>query len=321
MKIILIINPAAGNGQAMRLFADIEPVCVQENIEYWVTKAPFEASGRIREWCLQHPDELVLFAGMGGDGTMHELINGAAGFENAHITCLPAGSGNDFARHFGSFPCTKETMYLLKQSVKNVELHDRIYFEGPKTGSFVNNMGVGFDAAVAHSSNRSALKKWLNRFKAGRLVYVFYLLRHLFTYRPGDFQIEIDGKTNSWQKVWFITLANQPFYGGGMKIAPNADSQDGILDIIVVHHLSKLKFLALFISVFWGGHLRFKEVDVIRGKKVEVWSGNHVLIHADGEEAGLMSENAGIQVEVCQKNWRLVKLERTKVLTNDPPKR
>lgn len=321
MKIILIINPAAGNGQAMRLFSDIRSACVREKIEVWITKSPLEASSRIREWCLTRPDQPVLFAGMGGDGTMHELINGSAGFVNAHITCLPAGSGNDFARHFGSFPCAEETLSLLKKSVKNIELHDRVYFKGQKGGSFVNNMGIGFDAAVAHSSNQSGLKKWLNRFKAGRLIYVFYLLRHLFTYRPGDFRMEVDGKINSYKKVWFITLANQPFYGGGMKIAPNADSQDGELDIIIVHHLSKLKFLAVFISVFWGGHVQFKEVEVIRGSRVEVMSANSVLVHADGEEAGMVSENERILVEVCQKNWRLVKLERTKVLTNDPLKR
>ncbi|MEW9500728.1 diacylglycerol/lipid kinase family protein [Jeotgalibacillus marinus] len=311
MKIILIINPKAKSGQALRYFRSVQKVCDTEGIDYWITKAPGDASSRIQHWCLQNPSDKALFVGVGGDGTMHEVLNGVAGFTNALVACIPAGSGNDFARSFQSFPRSHESIVeLSKWNGEMIEQHDSAFYEGIESGWFVNNLGIGFDALVAYSVNKSPLKKWFNRMKIGKLIYVFYLIRHLFTYAPITMEIRVDGKEKSVDNVWFVTVSNQPYYGGGMKIAPNADSRDGELDLTIVHNVSRWKFLAVFISVFKGNHLRFKEVTTRRGKLIHVHSEQTAKIHADGEEAGQLSKENSIQIEVHPQNWTFVRAHK-----------
>ncbi|MGD7044289.1 diacylglycerol/lipid kinase family protein [Jeotgalibacillus proteolyticus] len=306
MKVIFIVNPHAKNGYAYKRFLAVKNKGEANSIEYWVTSAPFEAVEKIRHYCENHVHEKTLFAGIGGDGTMHELVNATARFPHAYVTSIAAGSGNDFARHFSSFPLLPESFHELSNWDGTNEKHDAARFKGQKTGWFVNNLGIGFDAAVANSSNRSRFKKWLNRIKLGKLIYVYYLIYHLISYKPQSMKVQIDGKTLNLKKVWFITIANQPYYGGGMMIAPYARSDDGMLDLTIVHHLSRLKFLTVFFSVFFGGHLRFKEVTTEQGKQIKVETEEQALIHADGEFGGSLIRNHPIYVEVEPKSWSFV---------------
>ncbi|KIL46384.1 diacylglycerol/lipid kinase family protein [Jeotgalibacillus campisalis] len=310
MKLILIVNPHAKNGYAYSKFLTLKDMCDREGIEYWITGTPWQAVEKIRRFCTEHPEEKTLFAGIGGDGTMHELVNGAAGFPHAYVASISAGSGNDFGRHFNSFPFDSESIHELSKWDGRNEKHDAAQFKGDKNGWFVNNLGVGFDAAVAISSNRSRVKKWLNRLKLGRLIYVYYLIFHLLRYKPQSMTVEIDGKTLELEKVWFITIANQPYYGGGMMIAPSACSDDGKLDLTIVHRLSRIKFLAVFLSVFFGWHLRFKEVKTKQGKRIKIETADKALIHTDGEFGGLLTQHHPLFVEVAPKSWLFVPPEK-----------
>ncbi|WP_167578591.1 diacylglycerol/lipid kinase family protein [Jeotgalibacillus proteolyticus] len=310
MKVIVIVNPHAKNGMALKKFTRLIPICEKEKIDYWITAAPLDAVHRMKDYLSRHPDEKVIFLGVGGDGTMHELINGAAGFPNALIASISAGSGNDFGRHYSSFPFTEQSLRWLKQWDGKAEKQDSVYFKGDKSGWFVNNLGIGFDALVAYSANQSFLKKWFNRFKLGKLIYAFYLLRHLFRYQPQEMEIWLDGKAHRYKDVWFITAANQPYYGGGMKIAPSANSSDGILDMIIVHQLSRWKFLAVFISVFFGSHLRFKEVEHLSGRKVQIKVFSEAFIHADGEFGGVLSEKSPLWIQLHSKSWNHIRTDK-----------
>ncbi|KIL43899.1 diacylglycerol/lipid kinase family protein [Jeotgalibacillus soli] len=308
MKKILVINPKAKNGKALQYFHSIESICKKEGIETWITESPGDASEKIRAWCEQNPEEKVLFIGMGGDGTMHEIINGvvAAEGENVMVACIPAGSGNDFARAFPSFQLTARSIKDLSLLNGKSESFDAAHYQSENnTGWFVNNLGIGFDALVAFSSNRSLLKKWLNLVGAGKLIYVFYLLRHLFTYRPTMLEIEVDGIMEQYSNVWFISVSNQPYYGGGMKISPKAIPQDGLLDLTIVHNLSRWKLLAVFLSVFKGSHLKYKEVAIKRGRVLQVKSDEFVRVHADGEDAGELAHQQIIHITVHQHKWKL----------------
>ena len=112
-------------------------------------------------------------------------------------------------------------------------------------------MGAGFDASIAVKASRSPVKKWLNYLGLGQSIYAFYLIVEIFTYKPGAVEIIVDGTRKTYEKTWFITVSNQPYYGGGMQISPSAHPQDGQLHMIVVHHLSRIKLLFVFLSVFW----------------------------------------------------------------------
>jgi len=112
----------------------------------------------------------------------------------------------------------------------------------------------------------------------------------------------IDGQPHRYEKTWFVTVSNQSFYGGGMKIAPHADPQDGKFHILIVHQISRLKLLFVFMSVYWGGHLKYKEVDSYIGEKVSVQFSEPVPFHADGEDMGMTP----INMRMLPKSWKII---------------
>jgi diacylglycerol kinase family enzyme len=146
------------------------------------------------------------------------------------------------------------------------------------------------------------MKALLNRFSMGRLVYVYILIKELVSYKRTDMEISIDGIQRLYRKVWFVTVSNQEYYGGGMKIAPKASPTDGMLEITVVHGLAKWKLLLVFITVFWGGHIHFKEVSSLSGKEVCIVPERPVAVHADGEAAGI----APLKVQVQEKAFKIL---------------
>ncbi|TFD98272.1 diacylglycerol/lipid kinase family protein [Jeotgalibacillus salarius] len=291
MKKIAVCNPNAGKGLSKRLLSTLIPVLQNDGIEIWMTRSKHDAEHRIRDWCNENPDLEVCFIISGGDGTMHEAVNGAAGHQHASFASIPTGSGNDFARYFGGFELDQDLSAAMERST--LSKHDVIRYKlnGGQTRTAVSNMGAGFDAEVAFSANQSPLKKLLNKLSIGKVVYVLFLVRQLMIFKPYSLEVTVHNKTFLFDKVWFATISNQPYYGGGMKIAPKADTRDGELDLTIVHGLSRIKFLFVFLSVFKGTHTKFKEVYHLRSEKVDLKAGADVRVHADGEDNGLLKEN------------------------------
>lgn len=226
---------------------------------------------------------------VGGDGTLHEVMNGIQK-RDIPLGFIPGGSGNDFSRGLeipaDPIDALNEIIRLAETEFPLIDI-GKVTFEDQSERYFINNMGAGFDAVISFEVNRSRLKAVLNKLSLGRLIYVFFLIKMLFVYKPSTVEMQIDGKKYCFDQTWFATVSNQPFYGGGMKIAPNALPDDGLLDIIVAHRLSKWKLLLVFITVFLGKHTRFKEVEVLRGRTVAIQSSVPLYVHADGEHVGI----------------------------------
>ncbi|MGR3765411.1 diacylglycerol/lipid kinase family protein [Rossellomorea sp. NS-SX7] len=174
----------------------------------------------------------------------------------------------------------------------------------------MNNIGVGFDALIAQKANASPLKKKLNRWSLGKLIYPILLCRETFTFTPFQVTIEIDGVKQTLERVWFITISNQPYFGGGMKIAPEASPNDGELDLTIVSGLSKWKLLFLFISVFFGKHTELKEVHTLTGSNITIGSGEGVPVHADGDFAGVIDEDSELNVKILPDSWKMLNRSR-----------
>ena len=290
-KIYFIINPMAKNGYGLSTWNKVKEELEKRGIPF---QAFFtEYHGHAKELALsiaKNVDgETVNLVAVGGDGTLHEIINGIIKYPNIVVGVIPAGSGNDFSR--GLF-IPKNPLIALDHIISKALIQPESIDVGKMINSdqdelfFVNNMGAGFDAEVAQAANRSKLKALLNRYSLGMLIYVMILLKKLVSFQCRTVEMTIDGEEYTFPSTWFVTVANQPYYGGGMLIAPGASPTDGELDIIVVNNLSKLKLLAVFISVFWGGHIKFKEVTVLKGKNIKITSSEPLLIHLDGEING-----------------------------------
>jgi diacylglycerol kinase (ATP) len=289
-KISFIINPKAGNGSCMGTWKAIERKLIEMGFHYFAyfTEYPGHAKQISAQIAAKiHEEEMII--AVGGDGTLHEVMNGVMDNQDIILGFIPGGSGNDFSRGFhipaDPIEALNAMIRLMKKEAPMIDT-GKINLDDGNEHYFINNMGAGFDALISYEVNQSRLKGLLNKLRLGRLVYVFILLKKLFTYHCSTISIMIDGKKHIFENTWFVTVSNQPFYGGGMKIAPNAIPDDGLLDITIVHHLSRIKLLFVFISVFSGKHIYFKEVEMLKGRTISIDSTSSLFVHADGEYIG-----------------------------------
>lgn len=292
MKLIFIVNETAGKGQ--KTWAALQ---AQLTIPYEVYKTAYatHATALVQELAQQH-DQLCIIA-VGGDGTVHEVIQGALG-KQVIIGVVSAGSGNDFARAFPTFKQAAhiETWYATQQT--------KCYDIGKFTDNaiFMNNAGIGFDAYVVALANASRIKKRFNQLGLGKLAYVYYLVKALFTYSTQN--ISVNGQL--YRNVWFVTISNQPYFGGGMKISPHSKTDDDMLECTIVHNLSKRKLLTVFMTVFWGGHTRFKEVTQLNGQQFKLTVPQAIHCHIDGEAFHITEHD--VHVYVQPRSWQLAQI-------------
>lgn len=291
-KLFFIVNIKAGNGRCIKIWDKMKAELDRQNINYrsFFTKYPKHAEEITKQIATMFDEKIEAIIAVGGDGTIHEVINGLVEFPSITIGYIPAGSGNDFSRGFSIPKSPQQALsFILKNKQKKGVLHDIGKFKIgglTKPHYFVSNLGTGFDAAVVKLTNESKMKKYLNKVKLGSLAYVGAVVRALFTYESTEMTVSINGNTTTYENVWFVTISNQKYYGGGMKIAPSANTKDGQFDIIIVHNVSRLKLLLVFGSVFLGKHTRFKEVIQEKGSIISIDSDRKMLVQADGELVG-----------------------------------
>jgi diacylglycerol kinase (ATP) len=291
MKIIyFIINPKARNGHCLKVWKKVETQVKKAKLPYFAFFTEYSGHAQILAANISKQNEgSKLVVAVGGDGTVHEVVNGLTNHQNVTLGFIPGGSGNDFSRgfHIPSEPLEALSVIirLWKMESGSVDI-GKITMNDESKRYFINNMGAGFDAAISHDVNQSNIKALFNKLSMGRLIYAYFLLKKVFTYKTSTIYLSINGEMHIFVNTWFVTVSNQPYYGGGMKIAPNAAVNDGQFDITVVHELSRIKLLLVFISVFWGKHVYFKEVKTFKGREISIESDSDLYVHADGEHIG-----------------------------------
>jgi len=277
MQVYLIVNPKSGKG--LRVFKQFQEKLTIPYTSY-VTEYPQHATELTKQIKELASDALVI--AVGGDGTINEVIHGAV---NSDLTVgvISSGSGNDFARHFYSFKTAADIerfvqgQATVKSDLGQLKINREVKY-------FINNSGLGFDALICERVSRSKLKRLLNKLNLGKLVYVYYVLLELSRFKP--FQLKIDTKDGPqvFEDVWFISASNQPYFGGGMKISPHSNTEDGKLEYTIIHRLKKLRFLLIFWKVFKGNHLAYTEhVEQFNGKSLQVETEKALFGHVDGE--------------------------------------
>jgi YegS/Rv2252/BmrU family lipid kinase len=289
-EIYFIVNPKAKNGYCLQIWERIENQLKEKQVSYLAVFTEYQGHAKkLASQIAQKNCEEKIIIAVGGDGTIHEVMNGVVKNNNITLGFIPGGSGNDFSRGFQipSEPVEALTVILRLMNQESLAIDiGKIKMTNQQEYNFINNMGAGFDAVISYEVNQSRMKALLNKLSLGRLVYVYFLLKKLFTYKTTTIDLSIDGQKHIFEQTWFVTVSNQPYYGGGMKIAPTAEPDDGLFDITVVHQLSRLKLLLVFVSVFWGKHIHFKEVKTYKGKAISIHSTDSLFVHADGEHVG-----------------------------------
>ena len=289
MNARLLLNPASGRGRGARTREALESLARQFGIPIEESGSAEDLATRARRAAEEGVERLLVG---GGDGTWHWAAQGLAGSETA-LAPVPLGTGNDLARELG-FPLDPGAAFA---AALEGEL-DRIDLGRIGERFFCGVAGVGFDAAVAEYARTHV------RRLRGPLVYAWATLVSLAPFRPPRATLEV-GDRRIEGELFLVAFANTSHYGGGMRIAPDADPRDGRLDVVVLKNVSKLHLLRVFPKVYRGRHLADPSVEVLRGARARLSVSPTQWINADGE--GLGRTSGEMEVAVVPRALRVVR--------------
>jgi diacylglycerol kinase (ATP) len=261
-----LLNPAAGRGAAAARLARLRLIASAAGAGLVVSKSAADIAVQARRAVQDGIARLVV---AGGDGTMHQAVQGLAGSDCA-LGVVPLGTGNDLAGTLG-IPADLDAAAerALTGGVRRLDL-----LRIGDTVS-VSYAGAGFDSAVTEFANQ------VRRLR-GPLVYVYAVLHTLVTFEPPTLRVVHDGGTFEG-RARFAVAANLPRFGGGMRIAPAAVPDDGWLDLVIVRCLSRARLLAVFPKVYRGTHVDDPEVQIVRTRRAEIALDREMTLYGGGE--------------------------------------
>ena len=294
----VIINPASRSGKSKNIWNELETVLRDHHVEYTVhfTKKEGDAKQITAILTQTQGEDTCDLMVMGGDGTLNEVLQGICDFSKVTVSYVPLGSSNDFARDYGlkGTPVKRLEHVLTKSDEYRTDIGCAKIRE--ENGSFSDHYfavsaGIGYDAAVCAEVNRSRLKPILNRIGLGKTVYLAVALRQLIKTRDIPCRLILkDDQEILMRRFLLSACMNHRYEGGGFMFAPDADAEDGILDMCVVNQISKLKILRVLPTAFQGKHVKYKEVHMYRSKEIRIMTDEPMYVHVDGEVPGKTTE-------------------------------
>lgn len=282
MKTMVILNPAADRGHAAELAAPIQAKLRAATTFDWVeTNGPAHAI-ELAEDAARAGYETIVAAG--GDGTVHEVVNGilrASADEgtSARLGLIPIGSGNDFAWMTGAL-LNDPQQAAQRVTTGQTRRVDAGWVRDERGDAqrryFANGVGIGFDAVVAIESRK------LKRLR-GFMIYAVAVLQTMrFYYRAIQTALDNDGHKIELPLL-MASIANGRRYGGGFYVCPQASIDDGHFDVCLVPQVSRAAMLALIPRFMRGTHVTDRRVTMRRASRVSLQCETPIAIHADGE--------------------------------------
>lgn len=283
----VILNPTAGHGSVGRHSADVMMALREGGHELTDLSAANSADALQRALAAKDLDALVV---VGGDGMVHLGAN-AAVETGLPLGVIALGSGNDAARAFG-LPVHQlhESVNVINEALTHAPIPtDTIAIEFldehgnvAATRIVVTSVAVGFDAAVNDRANQLSWPK-------GELRYIAGVFLELFHFKPYGYHVSMG--QDSWEfAATIVTISNTPFFGGGLKIAPEANPWNGQLEIIIAEAVPRRTILRILPQIFKGKHVNHKKVRVERAEELSIhpWEGGSEApaVFGDGEQLG-----------------------------------
>jgi YegS/Rv2252/BmrU family lipid kinase len=271
----LLVNPASGGGSGAAVAASVARTL--RDAGHDVVSTPVRG---VRE-TLDLVDDAVargdVIVSVGGDGMLSSLAGHVAA-RGGTLGIAPAGRGNDFARMLGlpSAPAAAAEV-LLSGAPKMVDLL-RVTIPGCAPRVVVSSAYSGLDARAAEIVE---LVRWM----PVNLQYPYSALHAMATFRPTRFRVAVDGDGAEYVGS-SVVVANSAYYGKGMKIAPGAVVDDGLLDVVIIEARSRRKLMQSLPKVYEGAHVNLPSVHVRRGRRVEVTASPQAPMGGDGEPVG-----------------------------------
>ncbi len=294
-KLVYFINPISGTGGKILLLETIKKKTTEQHIPFEIlhTNAAGDYQYLVEKIAAENITDVIV---CGGDGTVNQIAN-ALQHVPVNIGIVPMGSGNGLA--------------FAAKIPKQIDRALAVIFHGRSEwvdGFYINKKfscmlcGLGFDAQVAHDFARQQ--------KRGLATYVKQSTRNFFSARPYPFRIEMDGVTIDTE-AFFISIANSNQFGNNFTIAPQASLHDGLLDIVVVNKMSKLRMIWSVLKQIRNGQVRMYEdkkyhrndIHYFQAKKLGIKNPQSAPLHIDGDPA---ETSAAFEIEIIEKAFRLL---------------
>ena len=276
-KVKIILNPIADMGNAWKVASDLRPIIAEYgNADWSGTVYPTHATELARQAGELGYDMVIA---MGGDGTVHEVVNGLMQVPEQKrpiLGVVPVGSGNDFAHAIGVPAGSDHALaHALQGEASAIDL-GLMTDENGRREYFDNTLGIGFDAVVTIRSHRLPVLR-------GFIMYLTAVIQTIFlNHDAARMQIEADGR--KWEQTnLLLTMCNGPREGGGFMIAPEARIDDGLLHYAMIKKVSRLMMFRLVPEVMKGTHGNFEQVTMGSCKTLSLTADRPLYIHADGE--------------------------------------
>lgn len=277
----MIVNPAAGAGLASKSRSSVADYFTAQGRKVEFSESA--SSDDLRRQAARATAEGFRFViALGGDGAVHHLVEGLFGdlFGTPAIAgILPAGNGNDIARALGiPLDPVRAAEAFLHSQARPIDVV-RSQFADGRTAHFLVAGGMGLDAEAAHLAN-TIFKQWpgVTRYLAGALTAFF---------DGATFNLRAEIDSVAWSgRALLAVVANGPYYGSGIRIAPEAKMNDGTLDVLLVRDVPWTRLLEAIPILLTSGDLRFREIERFRGHRVRLEADRPVKVHGDGEFLG-----------------------------------
>lgn len=299
MEIRVVVNPTAGAGSAGRRVLEISTALNRAGLRHEIveTRRPGDATRLVRE---ARGDGADVCAIVGGDGTINEAVQAyidesGAPVAGPDLALIPAGTGGDFRKTFRIPEDVDGAVERLRSAdprpIDLGVLHATADSGERVTRAFANIMSFGLGGLTDRLVNKGP--KWMG----GRAAFFIGSLRATFAYRNAPVTVRVDGKPMLEGPILNVAVANGRYFGGGMKIAPEADPSDGLFDIVALVDLTRAQGIALAADIYRGSHPGRPGVHVGRGRVVQaepLRADREVLIDMDGETPGRLPLEARI---------------------------
>lgn len=283
-KTLIVLNPRAGGGRAGQVWTELEPLLWEllGELVIAVTQRPQDVAAHLEE---AYAAGLTRIISIGGDGTNHVLVNALTALNARHpegprmvYGNLPIGTGRDWARGIGipTDNYRRAAEWIAHAQPKSIDL-GLLHFDD-KSEYFLNIASVGMGGEVVSRVNRADRRRPWTFLKA--------TVESLLHYKPQPIQVTLDGKQWYDNRAYLLAVANGTTFGHGMKIAPNAQQDDGLFDVLVIDDIPRVRVLAALKRVYDGSHLTHPAVHHMRAAQVQVHSpAGNIGIEFDGEYA------------------------------------
>jgi len=293
VKTIVIVNPQAGNGRTEKIWPNIESALEKSigSFEVLQTTCRGDATDLSRRILKEDAARIVA---VGGDGHLNEVLNGF--IENdlpvnaeSRLSFVMTGTGCDFQRSLGISGKWQNAVAKLKDAkVRKIDVGKVTYTAADKTQKiryFDNIASFGLSGAVDHCLEHSRLRDYLG----GSPLFLWATIKTVFTHPNQGIRFRIDDGPEEEICSRLGLLANGRYFGGAMHAAPEAELDDGLLDLLMLKEISVAKFLWHLPKIYKGTHLKIPEIFFQKVRKFTAESSEQVILDIDGESPGYLA--------------------------------